>query len=323
MQKKHVALGMMALVVAIALWLTRRSEPAEHVYVLTPKAALWSRMAVVREPLVTLRYGERLGVLDRREDHVRARTEAGVTGWIDARHLISSDTWQRATGLRQQAAAMPLQSSGITKVRTNVRLEPGRAGIPIFQFLPDSKVEVLAREVVEWAASVRSPAPADETDAENAPAPKKEDWLLVRGIADDTREVAGWVLGRFLAPEYPQALRDYAGTNRFLAWFKLSERQSEFGPRPTWLAAGVNGPEGQPCDFTLLRVYNWNARRARYETAYVESNLCGRLPVRVTPAANGEPRNEASFTFTAAGRRDSEEVRTYVMRQNIVRRLRP
>ncbi|MGH9794920.1 MAG: hypothetical protein ACRD5G_09125 [Candidatus Acidiferrales bacterium] len=312
----------MAILAAVALWVMGRGGPAEYVYVLTPKAALWSRMAVVREPLVTLRYGEQLGVLGRREDHVRVRTEAGVTGWIDARHLISSDTWQRATALRQQAAAMPLQSSGITKVRTNVRLEPGRAGVPIFQFLPDSQVEVLAREVVEWVAPVQPRAPADETNAENAPAPKKEDWLLVRGIADDTREVAGWVLGRFLAPEYPQALHDYAGVNRFLAWFKLSERQSEFGPRPTWLAAGVNGPEGQPCDFTLLRVYNWNARRARYETAYVESNLCGRLPVRVKPAANEEPRNEASFTFTATGRRGSEEVRTYLMRQNIVRRVR-
>lgn len=322
MRKAYLVWGAAVIVIVVALWVAGRGEPAEHMYVLTPKAAVWSRMAVVREALVTLRYGERLGVLERRENHVRVRTEGGVTGWIDARHLISSDTWQRATDLRKQAAARPVQSSGIAKVRTNVRLEPGRAGTPIFQFLPGSKVEVLAREVVEWAAPAQSRAPADENDAENAPAPKKEDWLLVRGIADDTREVAGWVLGRFLAPEYPQALRDYAGVNRFLAWFKLSERQSEFGPRPTWLAAGVSGPEGQPCDFTLLRVYNWNARRARYETAYVESNLCGRLPVQVKPAAQGDPRGEASFAFTATGRKGVEEARAYVMRQNIVRRVR-
>jgi hypothetical protein len=134
--------------------------------------------------------------------------------------------------------------------------------------------------------------------------------------------VAGWVLGRFLTPDYPQALRDYAGVNRFVAWFRLADRPSELGPRPTWLAAGTTGPEGQACDFILLRVYTWNARRARYETAYVESNLCGKLPVRVKPAAKDDAQGRASFTFSAVGRRGQDELREYTLRQNIVRRVR-
>src|SRR5208283_2187719 len=48
--------------------------------------------------------------------------------------------------------------------------------------------------------------------------------------------------------------------------------------------AGSTGPDGQPCDFTLIRVYTWGAGRRRYETAYVESNLCGTLPILVQTA---------------------------------------
>jgi len=316
MRKAFLGIGVVA-VAAAGLWLATRGGAVEHAYVITPKAAVWSRLAVVREPLAELQYGERLDVLERRTEHAHVRTKDGVTGWIELRHLMPPETWQRAAALRDEAAKLAVQASGTTKVRTNVRLEPGRAGTQIFQFLADTKVEIVARRVAEWT---QARAGDDEDGA--APPARKEDWLLVRGVAGDTREVTGWVLGRFLAPDYPQVLRDYAGVNRFVAWFRLADSQTEDGPRPTWLAAGVSGPEGQACDFTLLRVYTWNAKRARYETAFVESNLCGKLPLRVSPAAQGDAQGRASFAFTAAGRRGEDEPREYTLRQNIVRRVR-
>ncbi len=319
MRKAYLGIAA-AVMAAVALWVFTRGGPVEHAYVLTPKTAVWSRLAVVREPLAELQYGEQLDVLERRPEHARVRTAAGVTGWIELRHLMPPETWQRAAALRDEAAKLPLQSSGTTKVRTNVRLEPGREGTPIFQFLADTKLEIVARRVAEWTQA--SKAAAGEEGDTAAPETRREDWLLVRGIAGDTREVAGWVLGRFLAPDYPEVLRDYSGVNRFIAWFQLADMPSETGPRPTWLAAGTSGPEGQGCDFTLLRVYTWNAKRARYETAFVESKLCGKLPVRVSPAARGDAQGRASFAFTAAGRRGEDELREYSLRQNIVRRVR-
>lgn len=319
---RKILLGLavaLAAVAAVALWLAR-GEPAEHVYVLTPKTAVWSRLAVVREALAELQYGERLEVLERRVEHARVRTAQGVTGWIELRHLMPEETWQRAAALREEAGRLAVQARGTTKVRTNVRLQPGREGTVIFQFLPETKVEIVARRVAEWNPPSKAAA-AEEGEA-GEPAARREDWLLVRGPAGERREVAGWVLGRFLTPEYPEALRDYAGVNRFVAWFRLADTQTESGPRPTWLAAGVSGPEGQACDFTLLRVYTWNAARARYETAFVESNLCGKLPIRVTPAAAGDAQGRASFAFSAEGRRGEDEPREYTLRQNVVRRVR-
>jgi hypothetical protein len=318
MRKLPLGIGA-AVVVAVAVWWAGRGGPREEAYALTPKAAVWSRLAQVREPLAELHYGEKLYILERREEHARVRTAAGVAGWIESRHLISADIWKQASDLRREAAEKPAQGRATTKVRTNLRLEPGRDGAPIYQFLSDTPVEVLARRVVEWTPPGKAAPGEEAADPEAAPAPKREDWLLVRGPADHVGEIAGWVLGRFLAPSYPQALRDYAAGIRFVAWFELAQTPSDVGPRPVYLAAGVTGAEGQSCDFTLLRVYTWHVKRKRYETAYVESFLCGRLPLRVSPAK--DERGEASFFFTNAGRKGDED-REYRFRLNIVRRVR-
>jgi hypothetical protein len=65
----------------------------------------------------------------------------------------------------------------------------------------------------------------------------------------------------------------------------------------------------------MLRVYTWGMARKRYETAYVESDLCGRLPIRVSNGAKGPE-------FRFADLDDSNVDRTYVMVQTAVRRVK-
>jgi hypothetical protein len=312
------------LVLAAAVWWAiREPAPIGEAYGGERMSTLWSRVAQVREPLGTVRYGDRVWLLERRGEHVRARNAEGDTGWIEERRLIPGDTWQRSVELRQKAQALAPQARGVTKVATNVRLEPGRTGTRIFQFEPQVRVEILARQVAEWKPAAPA-APREESQAprsdeeEPAPVVRKEDWLLVRARAEGP-EVAGWVRGSFVAPEYPAPLRDYAAGIRFLAWFELSYTMDVEGPKPTYLAAGVVGGEGQPCDFTLVRVYNWSTARRRYETAYVESFLCGRLPISVSPATR--PGVPAAFRFLHTGRRGTE-LREYRMKQNVVQRVR-
>ena len=97
--------------------------------------------------------------------------------------------------------------------------------------------------------------------------------------------IAGWVLARFIELDMPGPVRDNANSAdlHVVAWFVLNRvPDGSGGEAPQYLVAGARGGEGQPCDFTLLRVYTWSVARKRYETAYVESNLCGRLPIRVS-----------------------------------------
>jgi hypothetical protein len=129
--------------------------------------------------------------------------------------------------------------------------------------------------------------------------------------------IAGWVLARFIEPELPGPVRDYASSAdlHVVAWFELNRvPDGSGGKTPQYLVAGSHGGEGQTCDFTMLRVYTWGAARKRYETAYVESDLCGRLPIEVSQSSSNP-----EFHFANAGKNPAE--RMYVMHQTVVRRV--
>lgn len=127
--------------------------------------------------------------------------------------------------------------------------------------------------------------------------------------------IAGWVLARFIEPDLPGPVKDYASSANLhvVAWFVLNRvPDGSGGEVPQYLVAGSRSGEGQACDFSLLRVYTWSTARMRYETAYVESDLCGRLPIRVSRVSSGP-----EFQFAEAGGSTTE--RTYVMQQTSVR----
>jgi hypothetical protein len=341
---------------AVGYWLFLRSRTGpvrEQAVISERKATAWNRLATVREPAASLRFGERVGVIESRgwsgADYVLVRTKDGSTGWVEARHLMSAALWARATANVEQSKRMSVQACGKTKVLTNVRVDPGRSAPRTFQFGRDVFVDILSRAVVELPPEESAAKESKEQPAEQPQGPRREDWLFVRARDPDAGDIAGWVLGRFIELDLPAPLRDYAAGIRFVAWFELDrvpampsteERKTrEEGGEPSkpeampqYLAAGVIGAEGQPCDFTLLRFYTWNPVRRRYETAFIESNFCARLPIQVTPIPPGAnlDKAEASFTFVAdvPSRRGTsampaEERREYRMRQNIIRRLRP
>jgi hypothetical protein len=108
-------------------------------------------------------------------------------------------------------------------------------------------------------------------------------------VAEPTGPVAGWVLARFIELDLPDAVKDYASSAdlHVVAWFELNRvADGAGGAVPQYLVAGSRGVEGSPCDFTMLRVYTWSVTRKRYETAYVESDLCGRLPITVSSSGS-------------------------------------
>src|SRR3984957_2347271 len=127
--------------------------------------------------------------------------------------------------------------------------------------------------------------------------------------------IAGWVLARFVELDLPDPVKDYASSAdlHVVAWFELNRvADGSGGEAPQFLVAGSHGGEGGACDFTMLRVYTWSTARKRYETAYVESDLCGRLPIRISSGAKSP---EFKFPDVDEGGAD----RTYVMSQTSVR----
>jgi len=141
---------------------------------------------------------------------------------------------------------------------------------------------------------------------------------LPAAVGGPTGPVAGWVLARFVELDLPDAVKDYASSAdlHVVAWFELNRvPDGSGGEAPQYLVAGSHGGEGGACDFTMLRVYTWSTARKRYETAYVESDLCGRLPIRISSDAKSP---EFQFSDVNLGGAD----RTYVMVQTSVHRVR-
>src|SRR5712692_2956834 len=328
-----VAVPLLSLVAFLAWMFRPKHESLGEAYVSERSVTLWSSVAQVRQPLDTLHYGERVDVVSRRNDSIKVRTAAGALGWVEGRYLMDPSLWQRSIKLLAQVQPMPVQSRGRTKVATNLRVEPGRTEPRLYQFGRGVPVEIVARSVADWVQV------SDERENSEAQETKKEDWFLVRGLAtrppgeasarssetnnttqpgDQTIPIAGWVVARFVELDLPDPVREgLASANvRATAWFELNRVPAPFGNQPQYLVAGTRSPEGQPCDFTVLRVYTWYQKRTRYETAFIENNLCGQMPIRLGKGPKGEPE----FRFQQMS--GAKEERVYRMTQTVVRRVR-
>jgi hypothetical protein len=293
--------------------------PMEIGYAGERQVIVWSTSAQVREPLTTVSFGERLDVLQRFQDQVKVLTTSGITGWIEERELLSADVWQTAKDLNKKALSMPIEARGHTKVLSNLHIEPGRDSLRLRQLNKNTPLEVLARQPV--AVAMPRGAAAGE-DASAALPGKKEDWWLVLAHNNNQTTMAGWVMGRFIELDVPAPLPDYASSAgmRIVGWFELNRvAEGSQNAKPQYLLVGTHGAEGQACDFSLLRVYTWGQKKERYETAFVESDVCGKLPVKITRAST--PGGEVKFEFQNLSGKGTEE-RKYVMRQTVVRRVR-
>jgi hypothetical protein len=313
------------LVVCFAAYLRfhHSSVPLEIAYAGNRQVTLMSTTAQVRSPIVTVNYGDRLEVLERFQDQVKVRTTTGQTGWIGERDLLSADLWQKARDLDAKTAAMPSMARGHTRVLTNLRISPGRDTPRVRQLNKAVPVELFERKPVEVPASTTAAKSSEQDEvATEPPQAKKEDWWLVRAHSGDEQAVSGWILGRFVTLEVPSPLPDYASSAnmRIVGWFELNRVNDTAGnAKAQFLVLGAHGPEGQPCDFTMLRVYTWGIQRQRYETAFVDSKVCGRLPITLTHAP--PPTGDTQFVFQDIGAGAPEE-RVYRMHQTIVRRVK-
>ncbi len=178
---------------------------------------------------------------------------------------------------------------------------------------PQSQQPGAAPSAEENAGSSPAPSGPANVVTGNSPLQSLSEGPGGRGVPP----IAGWVLARFVELDLPQTLRDYATSAgmRPVAWFVLNH----VAEKPQYLVAGVQGAEGQTCDFSLIRVYTWDNARRRYETAYVESDFCGYFPIR---AGQQGGKGDPEFRFTALDTNEPKQERVYAMHQTTVRRVR-
>jgi hypothetical protein len=275
----------------------RPKPAAEYVYVVAKETFLRDRVAAVSNRVANVTNGQRLEVVEKGRRFLKVKTDKGEVGWIEEHGVIDQDAYKRFADLAKQHANDPVISTAVLRDDLYLHVEPGRK-TDRFYLLPESdKLQMLVRASVpkETPPQAAAPKPVVKTDAKAgdkpaspaAPAtppepPALEDWWLVR----DAQGRVGWMLSRRLDVDAPDAIAGYAEGQRIVGAYQLTtvnDPESSFpnGKVPEYVTVMSPYKDGLSYDFDQVRIFTWNVRKHRYETAYRQRKLQGYLPVQV------------------------------------------
>jgi hypothetical protein len=319
------------LVAAVAGCKSELSGKTEFVYVAAPEAALRDRVATIYNKTGTVRNGDRLQVIERMQNRrfMRVRTSHGEEGWLQERYTASQQTFDEFQRLAGQFKDAPSQGSASVERPANLHAQPGRKTEHLYQLQEKQRVELLERRPVDRNAPVAQPKEQDsesdssgsESSADEAPSKSAptlwDDWWLVR----DSNQHVGWVLGHALYLDVPQDVAQYAEGQRIVASFPLDEVEDDGNKVGEYLLLFTEPKDGMPYDFDQIRVFTWNLRKHRYETAYRERNVDGSLPVTLGRQNFEKEGNLRTFTLRLKDANGQPLEQTYKFNPPIVRKV--
>jgi hypothetical protein len=267
--------------------------------------------------VATLKHGDRVEIIQRRRKFIRVRTASGAEGWTEESQLLNSAEMADLKDLALRAAKLPSQGTATSFNTLNVHTQPAAGSPGFLQIKEGEKFDVLAEIEIPHMSVTRqplippvekkkpppkkppkqgklAPPPAplppgppanwlelsksdrDEEAPEEAEAKPvvNERWSLVRTAGGP----CGWVLSRRANMAIPDEVAQYAERRRIVSYFPLGYVEDGDQKKPVWLWTTVGGAH-QGYDFDSFRVFVWSLKRHRYETAYIERNLTGHLPV--------------------------------------------
>ena len=262
---------LLLLLVAIAsayyyfVYRPAHSSVGEGAYVLPESVQVVDTPAEVRIVVGSLKSGDRVEIIKRARNWAQVQTPDGLTGWVETKNLLDSGAYEGGQQLLRELLSLPPQAEGHTNGVVNLRLEPSRDGAQLAQVTENQTLQVFGRRLVE------RPGPADQPSA----AKTREAWYLVRAGPR-----AGWVLGRYVALDIPEALSAYAQATNLVAWVVIKTAEDGGQSVPEYLVADRMGT--QEADFSHIRVFTWWVKKHEYVTAYVEGDLKGYFPIGVS-----------------------------------------
>ncbi len=298
-----------------------RHRVLEVAYVSAPQATLRDQVAAIYNRVGTVKNGERVEIVDREKRFARVRTASGIEGWIEQRYLVDQKTYDGLQKLTQENQNDPVQAPGVLRNETNLHITPGRETEHLYQLASGAKVAILKRDTAEKQTGAVKPPPkpqeAKEVLRPASAGPVLEDWLLVR----DSEGRVGWVLSRMVDVDVPLEIAQYAEGQRFVAFFVLNEVQDADKKVSQYLCLLTEPHDGAPYDYDQVRVFTWNVKKHRYETAYREHGLDGVLPVTVTQEAFDKEETLPVFILRQRDEAGNISERKYKLNTPIVRRV--
>jgi len=304
---------------ALLLSACSRGRVQEIAYVSAPQAILRDHVSAVFSKTGVVKNGDRVQILERERRFARVRTAGGAEGWIEQRSLVPQAIYDGFQRLAQQAQNAPIQATGTTRNDTNIHLDPGRETEHLYQLNQGSKVSIVKRATAEKIVpgAAARPASATKNDSSKPAMPAMEDWWLIR----DPDGRVGWVLARMVDLDVPLEIAQYAEGQRTVAFFVLNQVADGDKKVSQYLVVLTEPKDGLTFDFDQVRVFTWNVKRHRYETAYREHNLNGFLPVTVSQENFDKEGTLPVFVLPVKDDNGNLSQRKYKMNTPIVRRV--
>ncbi len=279
----------------------------EYVYVWARGTYLRDRVAAVSNRIAEVNNGQRLQVVEHGRRFLKVKTEKNEIGWIEDHSVIDQDTYDKFAQLVKENADDPVIGTAVLRDDYWLRDGPGRTSDRFYLLPENDKLQLLKRASVPKPTPPQAlPQPLEKPVSRSnsvtppAPAPLNlEDYWLIR----DNGGHVGWVRARTLDEDVPDAIAGLAEGQKIVGAYVL-RKVNDPGANvpgdqvPEYLAMLSQWKDGLPYDFDQVRVYTWNTKKHRYETAYRERNLAGFLPVTVTEASAAT--QDPTFSFRVA-----------------------
>ncbi|MBB6143263.1 SH3-like domain-containing protein [Silvibacterium bohemicum] len=315
---KRSRLKLLSVLVLVSGCARFTPKPAqEYVYVSAKRTFLRDRLAAVSNRVGEVSNGEKLLVLDRARRFVKVKDEKGEIGWIDGHAIIEQKVYDQFTELAKQHEKDPVIATGVLRDDSYLHDQPGRQTDHYYLLAENAKLQLITRASVPKPMppqAVPVPPPATKTKAAGSakkgepatvakddPAqPVLQDWWLVR----DAQGQMGWVWSRMMDVDIPAEIAGLSEGQRYIGAYLLrtvDDPDSSFPDKkaPEYITVINSWKDGLPYDFDQIRVFTWNTRKHRYETAFRERNLQGYLPVTISSTV-ADNQQEPVFSFKVA-----------------------
>lgn len=297
-------------------WIELRSLVTEDTYKAFEKMAADSKQAPVQGHGVTR---AQLNM------HVQPGRETDTLyqlGDAEKIEILRRSTTERATP--EQIAASRAASMAKTTGESAKPKPPARPSNRSTEKQLPTSPEKKSVETPAQAGKTTAPASSTTTDKPGVPAQPEEekprvydDWWLVR----NQQGHVGWVLARMIDLDVPIEVAQYAEGQRIQGAYVLNTVRDDDKTISQYVVVLNEPKDGLPYDFNQVRIFTWNVKKHRYETAYRERNIMGYFPVLVGSENFGPDGVNPTFTVREKGEDGNVTERKYRLIGPIVKRV--
>lgn len=253
----------------------RASSSQEKARITAAQVSVKKTRAALSAVVAELHQGDDVEVLAHEARWLRIRTSKGQEGWIEETAAQNQSILDAEKKLMSESKGESVQALGSLQSVANLHVTPGR-DTPVYTRLQkDEKLEIFDRTLTDRPGTSKT---SNSTETPSESGPKKDPWLKVRS----SNGSVGWVYSPSVDFDVPAAIATYAESRRIVAWQVLNQVEGDNGAKVNqYVVADVEPGIAPEYDFDRIRVFTWNKRRNRYETAYRENRIRGVYPIRV------------------------------------------